>query len=173
MANDNQNLILFGLAAVGLYLFTRNGASAGAGAPAGTGGAEPNASWGGLTDTLRSDGTSAVRGTGQAIMPSPLNPPVSVAGSGYTTFPPSNLLPAASAYKVMSASDVEKFFDGLTTRGFGDVFGGEIRHPLLDGKTPCQAIDAMNNYAASRHPDHPEWRWTTNDIPAPFSLWVC
>jgi len=173
MANDNKTLMFVGLAAVGLYLFTRKN---GVMTSAGTGGAEPTPTWGALTDRLRSDGTSAVRvppgdfGMVGGNMPPPLNPPAGAGGPSPLLGPPGYTpLPV----RVMGPSDVETFFNGLTTRGFGDVFGGEIRHPLLDGKTPCQAIDAMNNYAAARHPDHPEWRWTTNDIPAPYSMWLC
>jgi len=176
----DNTLILIAGAGVALYLFTKkngNGVAATNGS-----GAQPVPTAANLSGgTSRSDGTAAVRGdyspgTGYRTFPPPTGDPILIGGnvgggSGNPIMPTS--YPTASAAKVMGPSDVEKFFDGLTTRGFGDVFGGEVRHPLLDGKTPCQAIDAMNAYAAARYPEHPEWRWNTNDIPTPFNLWVC
>lgn len=172
---DNTLILIAGAGAALYFLTRRNGATS----PA-VSNAQPIPTAANLSGgTSRSDGTAAVRGnysldTGYRFQPAPIEGAI-VGG---------NMLPAADvgggsgnpviqSARVMGPSDVETFFNGLTTRGFGDVFGGEIRHPLLDGKTPCQAIDAMNAYAASRHPDHPEWRWTTNDIPSPYNLWVC
>lgn len=176
-----SNLILFIAAGAGLYLLTRkNGAGATAGAGAAGSLAQPMPTAANLSGGVsRSDGTAAVRGdynvsTGYRTFPPPnLAPPVLVSGGEAGTVGGVATMTTLPASRVMGPSDVERFFDGLTTRGFGDVFGGEVRHPLLDGKTPCEAIGAMNAYAAARHPDHPEWRWTTGDIPSPYNLWVC